>query len=280
MNTSEIMDSRIKGQFSISIATSLALEGLFGIMTEKQPVGNPVYTIFTEVWVNIRTLFRNIHGSLDKKVEGGLLSTDYYNVLLEEMNTLTGIIGQYMPACTVKFYANSYQSLSKLYPFAYFKEVKTDIQKEYASMENGAIEQLFKFYGKDNGILFAHDVTIRMNGGVCLLFTHYPLDLLSSTNYKGLSLLESHTGAVKHKLQWNTKLKGDNVQRIPFDRMTIQLFGDSGGLFTPYPVSTRKKLIELATASKWTNQTPKERVVSSVKSLREPIFENTITRLY
>lgn len=58
------IDARTKGQFPISIATSLALEGLFGILEDnKDP--NPPWPDYTDLIINVRTLFRNLLGSIE-----------------------------------------------------------------------------------------------------------------------------------------------------------------------------------------------------------------------
>ncbi len=279
-NTAVVLETRVKGLFNISIATSLAFEGLFGIMQENQPKDNPSFNIFDEIWVNVRTLFRNINGSIDQNEEGRLVAEDYYNALLEEIILIQAFVKEYKADLKVNFYVNTYQTLTRMYPFAYFKDAKTDKQKEYSTMENNAILLLFKHFGKDNGILHQFDVSLRFNGGKTLLLTHYPVDILNAHNYRSLGLLESHTGVVKSKAAWNTKLKGGATIRIPFDRLMIQLFGESGGLFLPYPLSTRKRILELSVKHNWNGTTTPDTVKRHIKEARDPLLEQLVTKLY
>ena len=280
MNYIEVLDGRVKGQFPLSIATSLAFEGLFGIMDEKDNPKNPPLTLFKQLWVNIRTLFRNIHGSIDKEAEGNLLPKDYADVIIEEMNTINGIMRDKSPDIQVHYYVCTYQTLSSIYPFSSFKEVKTDNQKAYSVLENGMLSFLFKHFGTTDERVHICDTFIIPKEPKILLLTHYPFDLLNVKGGGMLGLLESHTGVVKLKPQWNTKLNTKDYNRLPFDKMTVQLFGDSGGLFKPYPLDFRKKILELATSKKWNSETTKDRILQGVSSLHDPVFEAGIKRLY
>lgn len=280
MNQADVIEGRVKGQLHLSIATSLALEGFFGIMVDTPNPVNPPRKTFKQVWINIRTLFRNIHGALDKESEKVLLPEDYSMAVIDEINTITGIFQQNDPDIKVHFYVCTYQNLSRIYPFSIFKEVKTDIQKQYAVMENGMLSLLFKHYGTTDEHVHICDTFLLVSTTHILLLTHYPFDLINVKGGSVVGLLESHTGVVKLKPQWNTKLKGENTQRLPFDRMTVQLFGDSGGLLKPYPLDIRRKLLELASTKKWNSETTHERIIHGVCSLHDPIFEASIKRLY
>lgn len=280
MTPSEVLDNRVKGQFSLSIATSLAFEGLYGIMQETDNPKNPPIGLFKQIWVNIRTLFRNIHGSIDKDGERNLLPDDYANAVIEEMNIITGVVNERSPDIQVHFYVCTYQTLSSLYPFSSFKEVKTDIQKAYAAMENGMLSCLFKHFGTTDDHVHICDTFIIVRDPKILLLTHYPFDLLNVKGGGYIGLLESHTGVVKLKPQWNTKLNTKDYARLPFDKMTVQLFGDTGGLFKPYPLDFRKKILELAVTKKWNSETTKDRIIQGVSSLHDPVLEAGIKRLY
>jgi hypothetical protein len=70
MNTSiEILAGREMGQLPVSIGTSLALESVTGILPEHE-TDDPDIHKFDSLWVNVRTLFRNIVASIpsDQKV--------------------------------------------------------------------------------------------------------------------------------------------------------------------------------------------------------------------
>lgn len=281
MNNLELMESRAKGQFPISIATSLALEGLFGIIPEKENP-NPPWPAYTDLLINLRTLIRNILGALSKEGQDKVLPTDLLTLVMDEVNLINNIVSQYSGSVIkVSYYVCNYNNVSGLYPFAFFKEVKTDRQKYYAAVENNAIDGIINAFKENQMPLAVSDVSILPKYDKVLLLSHYPLDLLSIRQATDIALLESHTGTVKLKHQWNTKLNdGKNLTNIPFDRMTIQVFGDSGGLFSPYPRDIRRRLLELAETYNWHSKTTRARILQSVQSSKDPNLITTIRRLY
>lgn len=275
------IDGRTKGQFPVSIATSLALEGMFGILEDNfNP--NPPWLDYTDLVVNVRTLFRNLVGSIENESETNNTPIDYAYVLTEEMSLIRNYVTERSSGkINVQFYVCDYHSLTGFYPFAFFKEVKSEKQKMYARMENNTIEYIFKELKLVNDYLTAYDTNVLLEVRKTLLMTHFPLDLLHIRKASEVALLESHTGVVKRKHKWNTKLNNSkNLPPIPFDRMTVQVFGDSGHLFSPYPLEIRKKLIKVAEENNWHTATTKERILQTVKLVRDPVFVETIRKLY
>lgn len=275
------IDARTKGQFPVSIATSLALEGLFGIMEDfKDP--NPPWPEFTDLIINIRTLFRNLLGSIEDENTSTNTGYHYAVVLIEEMTIIRNIVTQYTNGkINTQFYACNYDTLTGLYPFAFFKELKTEKQRFYASLENGTIDEIVKQLGNQNDYLKLLDSTITLDVNKTLVITNYPVDLLNIPKGNNIALLESHTGKVKRKAQWNTKLhNGNKLPPMPFDKMTIRVFGDSGNLFMPYPLEIRKKIMEIAVEYKWHSQTSRERVLQTVRLSKDPVLVQTVTKLY
>jgi hypothetical protein len=113
-----------------------------------------------------------------------------------------------------------------------------------------------------------------------LLMSHYPVDLLQRYRFMSLAHLESHTGAVKTPLMWNTKLvNGKETPYLPFDKMTLQMFGD-GIAFTPMPAKIRKRVLELAVEYKWTPATTKDLVIHSAEAGKDPALVMLLKDLY
>jgi len=227
-------------------------------------------------------LFRNLHGAISAEHVNNITAVELTAAIVEEMTVISSIVQeQTRGKLKVVYYACSYKHLTGLYKGARFKEVKTDKQKFYAALENNCLENVFRHFGKDNDIIHAYDTLITAKPKRVLLMTNYPIDLLNISGPTALGLLESHTGTVKTKLRWNTKLNGgNNLPRIPFDRMTVQVFGDSGGLFSPYPRDYRDKLVALAEKYKWTPDTTKGRILQCLELMREPTYEIALKKLY
>lgn len=288
-----IIDQRTKGQVPVSIGTSLALEGFVGILEDKGVAqqGPVPFTVNDELWINVRTLFRNLEGAIDKGVVASILPGDFATAIIEEMTIirewLKTATGNKFNQSNVFFYYCTYKSLGKFYPYAIIKEPATEKQKFYVAMENASLKNVHDILSvglapnQQSSVLKGFDVTIHGNGKTAAVLSHYPIDLLNFVDVKSLTLLESHTGACKTRPHWYTKLKnGGQLPRIPFDRMTIQLFGDSSGVFTPQAKDQRDRIMEIADTYKWTALTTKDRILQSIHLSKEPILEGNVKKLY
>lgn len=283
MSNTMLIEERVKGQFPISIATSLAIEGLLGMHPEAPIPVRPHWLNYDTLFVNVRTVYRNLYGLFKAEQADALKASEIAPFILEEMEIIKNVVRQHSEGnMDVIFYSCSYENLSGIYKHGQFKEADTVKQKMYSAKESAVLDECYKkLGGKNNETFKLFDVTIVGDFKRTLLFSHYPVDLLNIKNVKSLALLESHTGLVKGKNEWYTKLKnGKDHPRIPFDKMTIQLFGDSGGLFKPYPRRHREKMIELSNKYQWSQITTKERILQCVTLAREPFFEADVKKLY
>lgn len=287
--SAQIFAEREVGQFPLSIATSLGLEGAFGIMKEEDARGiaqdsvNPPIKEYQHLWVNLRTLFRNIHGSMKREAADSLDANALGEMLLIEATTLANLVqDRTQRRVSVFFYACTYKSVESFYPHANFKEKLTDKQRIYAGFESSSVEVLLRL-PHDHLRVETFNMTISPKGSFdhVAVMTHYPVDLLEIKGVRNIGLLESHTGVIKTKYQWYTKLKnGKELVRIPFDRMTLQLLGDSAGMFTAYPPAFRKKLLEIAEKHQWNQRTTRDRIMLTISLAKDPVFEGTIKKLY
>lgn len=283
MSSEALIASRTLGKFNLSIATSLAIEGLCGIHDEIPTPKVPPVLHVDELWINIRTLIRNITGSVDGDVSAlsardiGTCAFDEMLIILNECNTLrpTPLI--------IRPYACSYNTLSKILPYGLFKEVSTPKQIVYARLENEALEVLDKLSKERLDKEFdKFDVHIRFEpvNNACM-FTHYPTDLLFAKGAKHLELLESHTGKLKGPSEWNSKLKKfAGQERMPFDFMTVQVYGDSGGLLSPQPLHIRKRLVELSVKYKWNAMTTRSKITSNIAMEHDLVLQDSVRKLY
>lgn len=277
--------ARALGQFPISIATSLSIEALLGIYPEVEgkpaPYRGPNLPLYTveSIWFSVRTLYRNIVNSYPK----GLPvpdPTEVSDLINMEMNIIDSIISEKSYGrCSSTFYLCSYGDLSKIFPHAALRPFNTVVKDYPVDHEVATYNVLSE---SSPSVDFRELVTkippdINTNS---LMFTHLPVDLLSQYSFKSLALLESHTGVIKSRLSWNTKLHdGKNLHRMPFDRMTLQLFGD-GKMFKSTHIKVRKHLIELADKYKWSSETTKDYIISSIKKERDPVLESFVIKHY
>ena len=274
---------RDTGKYPISIATSFAMEGLFGIHDNIPPPPTPPVTNCDAVAVNARTIIRNILGSYDKFTLQTITPATVVNLLLDEVLTIKSILDiETQGRVKVFMYIPSYKFLKLRYKNAVVKEPNTPKQISAQKFEDDCIELLLKRQGDIHVSFSVVDLDIDFpNEPRVFLITHLPIDLLHCNGTKSIALLESHTGIVKYSNQWYTKLKnGKELYRIPFDKMSIQFFGDSGGMFSPYEIKMRKVLLEIAEKNQWTQLTSKNKIVGDIMRSYEPILASIISGLY
>ena len=92
--TMTALSGREKGQLPISIATSLALEGAFGILEDHPNVNPPIHR-FEALYINLRTLLRNIAGSVDADTNAVLTAEDLSATLVNELQIIEAAVKQF-----------------------------------------------------------------------------------------------------------------------------------------------------------------------------------------
>lgn len=274
------LSARELGQIPVSIATSRALEGAFGIL-EDHVDHNPIINRVDVLYVNLRTLIRNITGAVDKEINEQVLSDDILPVLANELEIIQAAVKQVSKGkVEVVPYVCSYESLKRRFPHAMVKPTTTPKQifsftREVNTLADFEQQRLTTLPVKHFDIEFDKD------DRKALLLTNYAFDLLQRYKFQVLSLLESHTGAVKPPALWHTKLtNGKELPRIPFDRMTVQMFGDNSNLFSPFPIAYRRKMVMIAEKNNWTPLTTKALILDSVKKEHDPVLELAVMQLY
>ena len=263
------------GQYPLSVATSLALEGATGIHPDHDPkVKKAPLLEYGELWINLRTLFRNFMGALPKDVAGGVVPRQIDEALRDEMEQIKSIVKQFThDRCKVVFYVSNYAGMKEKYPHAKIRspETGTDKQQEYMVIKNQTLEMMLKSLEQQGG----EDVRVfklklfPQQQAKTLIFTHFAYDLLSWKAFSSLDLLESNTGNVKKRPQWYTKYQnGRELSMIPFREDFIQVFGDSRTFFQ-MPIRIRKQVIDLATQYNWSAVTTDDKIRQNVSQLKD-----------
>lgn len=241
-----VLQSRPMSGFPISIGTSLALETLFQPITDvydetrevPQKVDPSTYDIYL---INVSTLTRNLIHSVPWRDISTIKKSDVLDALLEEIDFLTGFFNA--ANLSVKFYWNSYSYALKSYDS---KKIRIP-----TTAQQLAVQQLMDYcttpIRKQGDVLtFGKDISYERTAK-CLLMTHVPWDLLSWGNFHKLDLLESHTGTVKSRKDWNTKyfpIKGKDFSILPFMEYLLTTLGDHV-MFVPSPLKDRVELYEV-----------------------------------
>lgn len=280
---------RSLGYFPISIGTAFALQSLLGYPVElasdlKGPfnqVANPPYKKYSTILINVRTIIRNMVNSIDAKEIGSIKGDELALSISGEMNYCLQLLrSQTNGALDCVFYDVDYSGLDRKYPNAWFKEATTDKQIHYRELELSCLRELHLIPMGYDYRHYHREISDDFNKSIIL--THVPLDLLSQRNYNQLVLLESHTGKLKTKNTWYTKLHAgtkDDLINIPFCNFSIQVFGD-GILFSPRPIPIRKHVIEIADKGKWIYSTSQEKMRSDINRYTyDPLLVNDLVQL-
>lgn len=266
---------RTMSDFPISIGTGLALSSLLTPTTAPYDPAREVpqklsVLDYQEVWVNLRTLHRNLMGALPSGKEHAVMPQDLSDTLSFEVDLIDQLVREESKGRTrCVFYTSNYAGMAQAHPYGQLRRSTTVKQMEADSLMEQVLTDFFKHRVKSD--LFEHFERMLepKRRTRTLILTHYAYDLLSHRKFESLDLLESHTGVKKSFPDWHTKLSnGKELVNIPFNSFTIQLFGDSQ-TFSPYPIKARQAIKELAERFKWTSVSTDERIVFSLGQLSD-----------
>lgn len=253
------MYPRVQGEYALSPATAA-------------PVVTLARTVFHQRadWlVNLRTLVRNYVESFEE--------TEYYNLsansiaygLVDEVNNLRAVLAEVAPSVTLRIYYPNYRGIKHKYPYAIHREATTEKAK---AKEKQVAELIRITQGKF--VVEPTDCNLPMITSNAIVTTHYPADLLAKRGHGTLDLLESYTGTLKDKSKWSSKLTGSDraeVAALPFNKLTVQLFGDQSSQFKSAPKKMKEEILELAKKKDWSTLSSDEYIGVCLNSLFDPI---------
>ncbi len=252
--------------YPLSVATSLALLGGMGEHPDH-PLPNQPLLKYDEVWVNVKTLFRNLYEAVEKSEVHLVSARDFADVLLQEMEQLSTILLQLSNnRIGTTFYICDYNTLAREYPKAILRGDTTQNQRDYTEAMRDTLKLVLKTHAEH---IQVYPLKIKhVSDRKVLLLTHYPIDLFSDALHKR-ALWESHTGTIKEKHQWYTKLlNGKDLPMIPFSEAMIQVFGDKEH-FRPMGMGIKKQVLDLAHRYNWSQVTTRDKMRYGFQQLRD-----------
>lgn len=279
-----ILASRTTSAYPVSIGTSLALESAFSSGSEPYDKDRTIPQMvnlikYHELWFNVGTLFRNMYSCLPSSDAEKVSYGDYAQALLEEMEFIKDLVQRDTHGrMKAVFYVANYSHLTKLKDGTLLREQSTPKQSYYKFLHDHAIKAVLGYLQKNDlvdGIkVKIHDKYVEPTRGSpsVIILTHVPYDLVRYSKFMKLDLLESHTGILKNRSGWHTKLMGQAMNaNVPFSERMLKTFGDSA-MFRPQAIKIKGAIIELGHSRRWTYMTTDAKVKSDVSS----IFDNTI----
>lgn len=273
MQFTDAIVNRTLGALPISVATSLAIESCLGEHPDL-PVERPPILDYPSFWINVRTLFRNLLGSIERNALAGITPPDIADALVTEMNLIASIIDTATSGKTqVTYYLSNYAHLETKYKQAILRLDNTQKQKEYTEIQNQTLKILLdkNSTGHHSPDILVFDLKLKpVQPTKILLLTHYAYDLLSKKYFSHLTLLESHTGKLKEFYQWHAKYyNGADLVMMPFREDLLQIFGDTE-LFRPMALLIRKELVEIATKYRWSSVVTTAKILYSIDQMKNP----------
>jgi hypothetical protein len=249
------MGSRTLGEtLPVSIGTAVPMETIIND-PRKLKTANVLY-------LNLRTIFRNYHGSFT----GGADIDELADGFEYEVTALLELIVKHT-RLTPFLYLASHKSLSSIFSLAKIKTKHTALQRKYIDHENITVTE---FISNNKNLVNVFDTLIKGERKNALILTHHPLDLLSRYTFSGISLLESHTGNIKERNQWITKLtKNETYINIPFNELSIQIFGDRNILFESLGSNYIKVYNSIAVDNYWNAATTMEKVRYDIRNYKD-----------
>jgi hypothetical protein len=278
VNYANTADERALGFFHLSIATSLAIEAAVGIHPDlPKPPMMPIRK-FDEVWINLRTLYRNIMGAMSKDIAATINVANIAQIMAEEMGIIPDMLREYAgKVVPVKYYFNNLKRIESKYPEAEIRKDVTSKAQQFTQTLGDVMKILIREIPETFTVV---DDKLPGSPGKTLIITHVVYDLLSESNFGSLTLLESHTGKIKPKALWYSKYyNGRDLSMIPFTEELLQVFGDIE-TFHPLDVRLRKAIVELATRRNWSSVTTRARIVEGISELPNPAHVLKLKQLY
>lgn len=247
-----VLEKTLGESLPVSIGTAVSLEKLFVNEDIK----------YDAVWFNLRTLFRNFWGScVTPDLHGIKTLSDSF---MEDVKELGIALGNQDKAFMFYIGAET-EKLKSRFPDANLKIPKTIKQIHQNTMERNILTFAAEELGEKYCKIFSTKLIGPQDKKV-LIMTHRVLDLLSQYEFGTLTLLESHTGALKGPLDWNTKLN-NKPYNMPVNILSIQVLGDKQQ-FGPMKKDIVTSFNKLAEDKNWSPSTTMKKINDDLKNER------------
>lgn len=253
--------------FPISLATAVAFEKLRDYNGIRQ---------YNAIYVNLQTLVRNAYGCID---EDKISPEDLFEVVSDDIIKMSMIVNNYFEHLHLIVYDNSNKNIRKLFPYSVLIKPNTEKQIYYHRLVEETIKLLHSKF-KESIKIYDTKIIPETGRNLGIILTSFCTELLSAKYFRHLVLLESHTGAIKGRLEWNTKLtNGNELTNIPFCQFTVAIFGDNNRLIKPLPRDFRKTVKNLAIKGEWTSNTTTNLIRYTISNYADEHSRNQLIKL-
>jgi len=268
MNLKGITSLKVVGELPLAIPTSIALETFFLKDKSQQDKTKAYHDIsyYKTAYINVWTLIRNILSAIggnDIRYDNSLTPI-LTEMLAEEIRIILGLFKELAPNTSPFFFTSTYsQVLTDNKLVGRLRVTTSEKQKAI----NKITLQVIKDVVNQFTILQTNDLVPVNNRMTGIMLSHIAYDLLAYSNFQDLHLLESHTGVIKRRHEWNTKyvkIPKEDMSRLPFNKTLLMNFGDSI-LIKPIAIKDRKAIIQLGKSRKWQPLMSEQKVITDMK---------------
>lgn len=248
------MITREVGTLGMSVGTSLAFES----------EGSDAIVSADTLLFNLRTLIRNAYHAYENPPSAKEVIKAVKDDIIKIGKWVESRRGT-RPISMVLYYP-SYRGLDKLFSKADLWKPTKEGQIKYDALLKEVGKALCDEY---KTLIKQTDCSTPNFSGVGIIMTHHTVDLVLVDGITRLYLLESYTGNLKPYTQWFTKLTGESKDLfyMPFNRLTIQVFGDKATNFKSSSLGIKNIVKQIAQDAKWTTATSYERVKFTIRNL-------------
>lgn len=234
--------------------------------------------------INVETLIR------DLRIKSSTVEIEKFDAAITICQTIIRSISAVCKPSPVKpiicFYCSKYENIDP----TYLKKVLPKGTQERHAVRDQVIEML----NADNILLQPDNVNVVFAVNSCqdgqwphkellydldckypglsfrvpLLVSHVPSDFHMYRSFNHFTILESYTGAFKHKRDLGVKVFGSNS--IPFNKYTHLLLGDKWYLKQQVDDNTKKLIEQKASSENW-NILPDKLILKSLLDAQLPI---------
>lgn len=226
---------------------------------KERPIPNVVdLSKYKFHYINVLTLLRNIANSFKDPDKVSIFTNrDFVNIVIDEFYMLEGF---YRDTPLVIYHCD-YTKVSQALNKDKVNNADKYIQFDLA---NTIITKLVKQVDAIKEKVKMLDHRLPKINEKFLLTTSSGVDLLNSGNY---DLLESHTGVLKLKHQFNTKyhkVGKYDLSSLPFVESLLYILGDNT-MVKPYPFVVRREVMDISISKNWTTETTSSKINANIR---------------
>lgn len=251
----------LDNQYNISPGTAGVFNGPYADPSKWQPI----------LYVNIRTLYRNFIASLDLKQPQSVSDNEFIETFLNEVTEFERLVKELTDnRVATLFYYPEYKEIDKRLPHLKRKQYNPSIYDEVEENMWSKLQQEQRFLPIN--VEFIGEEGFPSNYLDITMLTSFAVDLLEAPKFNTITLLESFTGKLKKRQEWYTKLNlpksNDYEYRVPFNKFTLQVFGDKSGFYQRPDIQMRRFVSQMAKEDNWLPIATIERLKASIRKVK------------